>query len=187
MTNLNCSGKASLTINSVVANNHDLQKITENFPALFASQGVSGHQGRKNSRKAALDKQDVSKKPKTSKARNGNFVKNMNNLKHRKHEKIAKGSWAASRAYTCNGTSLGDTCLTNLLNSMKFERDKIRTFTNQKKRAESFKTLIGNKGGKNDQFGNTTTYLLMALGGNMTNFNCSGKPSLTTEAAATYT
>merc|ERR1711936_1338507 len=98
-----------------------------------------------------------------------------------------KGSWAASRAYTCNGTSLGDTCLTSLLNSMKFERDKIRTFTNQKKRAESFKTLIGNKGGKNDQFGNTTTYLLMALGGNMTNFNCSGKASLTTEAAATYT
>ena len=191
MTNLNCSGKASLTINSVVANNHDLQKNTENFSALFASQGVSGQQGRKNS--AALDKhakQDVTKKPKTSKARNGNFVKKVNNLKHRKqkkHEKIAKGSWAASRAYTCNGTSLGDTCLTNLLNSMKFERDKIRTFTNQKKRAESFKTLIGNKGGKNDQFGNTTTYLLMALGGNMTNFNCSGKASLTTEAAATYT
>ena len=165
MTNLNCSGKASLTINSVVANNHDLQKNTENFPALFASQGVSGQHGRKNSRKV-FDKH--AKQPK-------------------KHEKIAKGSWAASRAYTCNGTSLGDTCLTNLLNSMKFERDKIRTFTNQKKRAESFKTLIGNKGGKNDQFGNTTTYLLMALGGNMTNFNCSGKPSLTTEAAATYT
>ena len=75
MTNLNCSGKASLTINSVVANNHDLQKNTENFPALFASQGVSGQHGRKNSRKAALDKQDVRKKPKTSKARNGNFVK----------------------------------------------------------------------------------------------------------------
>jgi len=91
------------------------------------------------------------------------------------------------RAYTCNGTSLGDTCLTNLLNSLKFEKDKIRTFTNQKKRAESFKKIVGNKGGKDDQFGNTTTYLLMALGGNMTNLNCSGKTSLTTEAAATYT
>merc|ERR1712107_849674 len=55
-----------------------------------------------------------------------------------------------------------------------------------KKRAESFKKLIGNKGGKDDQFGNTTTYLLIALGGNMTNLNCSGKTSLTEEAAETY-
>ena len=92
-----------------------------------------------------------------------------------------------TESYTCNGTSLGDTCLDNLLNSLRFERDKIRTFTNQKKRAESFKKLIGNKGGKDDQFGNTTTYLLIALGGNMTNLNCSGKTSLTEEAAETYT
>ena len=97
------------------------------------------------------------------------------------------GGAPSQRAYTCDGTSLGDTCLTNLLNSLKFEKDKIRTFTNQKKRAESFKKIVGNKGGKDDQFGNTTTYLLMALGGNMTNLNCSGKTSLTTEAAATYT
>ena len=75
----------------------------------------------------------------------------------------------------------------NLLNSLRFERDKIRTFTNQKRRAESFKKLIGKKGGKDDQFGNTTTYLLIALGGNMTNLNCSGKTTLTEEAAETYT
>jgi len=119
-------------------------------------------------------------------------IKKRNKLRRTKQKidgKRNKGFRGApsKRAYTCNGTSLGDTCLTNLLNSLKFEKDKIRTFTNQKKRAESFKKLIGNKGGKDDQFGNTTTYLLMALGGNMTNLNCSGKTSLTTEAAATYT
>jgi len=119
-------------------------------------------------------------------------IKKQNKLRRTKQKnpgKRYKGMRGApsKRAYTCNGTSLGDTCLTNLLNSLKFEKDKIRTFTNQKKRAESFKKLIGNKGGKDDQFGNTTTYLLMALGGNMTNLNCSGKTSLTTEAAATYT
>merc|ERR550517_1482696 len=97
------------------------------------------------------------------------------------------GGFRQTESYTCNGTSLGDTCLDNLLNSLRFERDKIRTFTNQKKRAESFKKLIGNKGGKDDQFCNTTTYLLIALGGNMTNLNCSGKTSLTEEAAETYT
>jgi len=76
--------------------------------------------------------------------------------------------------------------LTNLINSLKFERDKIRTFTNQRKRAEGFKKLILNKGRKGDQFGNTTTYLLMALGGIPNDLKCFGKPSFTGEAAATY-
>merc|ERR1719454_2495822 len=92
-----------------------------------------------------------------------------------KQAAAGRSGFRQTESYTCNGTSLGDTCLDNLLNSLRFERDKIRTFTNQKKRAESFKKLIGNKGGKDDQFGNTT------------NLNCSGKTSLTTEAAATYT
>merc|ERR1712212_1014077 len=132
------------------------------------------------------------KKPKKqtkSKAKKGNLAKKGIKLKHRKQKQFGnlRGKALSKRAYTCNGTSLGDTCLTNLLSSLKFEKDKIRTFTNQKKRAESFKKIVGNKGGKDDQFGNTTTYLLMALGGNMTNLNCSGKTSLTTEAAATYT
>jgi len=118
-----------------------------------------------------------------------NMMKKRNQLKRLKQRKSGNigGNVPPKRSYTCNGTSLGDTCLSNLLNSLKFEKDKIRTFTNQKKRAESFKRITGNKGGKDDQFGNTTTYLLMALGGNMTNLNCSGKTSLTTEAAATYT
>jgi len=111
----------------------------------------------------------------------------LRNMRQRKSRKEGSRRVPLQRVYTCNGTSLGDTCLSNLLNSLKFEKDKIRTFTNQKKRAESFKKLIGKKGGKDDQFGNTTTYLLMALGGNMTNLNCSGKTSSTTEAAATYT
>jgi|ERR1719295_198856 len=189
---------------------------------LFASQGVAGQQGEKNSNKRTLDflkkkqakinhnpylngpgkaKTEINRKKNkkenaTTKKQNKSKAKKENlgkiKLKHKKQKnpgKRYKGMRGApsKRAYTCNGTSLGDTCLTNLLNSLKFEKDKIRTFTNQKKRAESFKKLIGNKGGKDDQFGNTTTYLLMALGGNMTNLNCSGKTSLTTEAAATYT
>jgi len=192
---------------------------------LFASQGVAGQQGRKNSKKALgflknnkklknpyangpggarkkvkvnkkeTKKEEQEKKPKKqkkSKTNKGDLPKKGSKLKQRKQKKSGKRKEGlreapSQRAYTCNGTSLGDTCLTNLLNSLKFEKDKIRTFTNQKKRAESFKKLIGKKGGKDDQFGNTTTYLLIALGGNMTNLNCSGKTSLTTEAAATYT
>ena len=126
-------------------------------------------------------------KLKESKAKKTKKGKQLRNMRQKQSRKEGSGRVPPQRVYTCNGTSLGDTCLSNLLNSLKFEKDKIRTFTNQKKRAESFKKLIGKKGGKDDQFGNTTTYLLMALGGNMTNLNCSGKTSSTTEAAATYT
>ena len=137
------------------------------------------------------EKKKKAKKQHKSKTNEANLTKKGNKLRRIKQRKSGKdglsGRVPPQRVYTCNGTSLGDTCLSNLLNSLKFEKDKIRTFTNQKKRAESFKKLIGKKGGKDDQFGNTTTYLLMALGGNMTNLNCSGKTSLTTEAAATYT
>merc|ERR1712226_516930 len=138
-----------------------------------------------------MKKKEEKKKIKNKKAKRRKLTKKgkkLNRIHERQSGRVGLSrNVPTKRSYTCNGTSLGDTCLSNLLNSLKFEKDKIRTFTNQKKRAESFKTLIGNKGGKNDQFGNTTTYLLMALGGNMTNFNCSGKASLTTEAAATYT
>merc|ERR1712037_663959 len=137
------------------------------------------------------EKQKKAKKQNKSKTNEINLTKKGNKLRRTNQRKSGKDSLSGKvppqKAYTCNGTSLGDTCLSNLLNSLKFEKDKIRTFTNQKKRAESFKKVIGNKGGKDDQFGNTTTYLLMALGGNMTNLNCSGKTSLTAEAAATYT
>merc|ERR1712018_79239 len=136
-------------------------------------------------------KRKEKKKIEKKKAKRGKFTKKGRKLNRIKESQSGRVGLSKNdppqRSYTCNGTSLGDTCLSNLLNSLKFEKDKIRTFTNQKKRAESFKRITGNKGGKDDQFGNTTTYLLMALGGNMTNLNCSGKTSLTTEAAATYT
>merc|ERR1719295_2285999 len=136
---------------------------------LFASQGVAGQQGEKNSNKRTLDflkkkqakinhnpylngpgkaKTEINrkknkkenaktKKQNKSKAKKENLGKIK--LKHKKQKnpgKRYKGMRGApsKRAYTCNGTSLGGTCLTNLLNSLKFEKDKIRTFTNQKKR-----------------------------------------------------
>jgi len=84
----------------------------------------------------------------------------------------------------CNGTALGGTCLTNLVAALKYERDFVANFMNQKARAESFNKLIGKKGGKNDEFKNSTTYLLTALGGNVSNLTCgSNKDSSTSEAA----
>ena len=57
---------------------------------------------------------------------------------------------------------------------------------NQKARAESFNKLIGNKGGKNDSFGNSTTYLLTALGGNVSNLKCGSQNTSGAAAITTY-
>merc|ERR1711962_454432 len=87
---------------------------------------------------------------------------------------------------TCSGSSVGDTCLSSLITAMKFERDKISSFNNQKKRAEAWNRLINSKASKNSLFGNTTSYLLVALGGDMSNLACGGDTALTDDATNAY-
>merc|ERR1711892_1058100 len=84
---------------------------------------------------------------------------------------------------SCNGTSLGASCLTDLINALKYERDAVANFMNQKARAEDFKKLIG----KNDDFKNSTTYLLTALGGNVSNLTCGSQNTSGAGAVTTYT
>jgi len=88
---------------------------------------------------------------------------------------------------SCNGTSLGASCLTDLINALKYERDAVANFMNQKARAEDFKKLIGKKGAKNDDFKNSTTYLLTALGGNVSNLTCGSQNTSGAGAVTTYT
>ena len=53
---------------------------------------------------------------------------------------------------------------------MDYEGNQVGNFERQKKRIESFSTLMEKKGGKKDNFANSTTYLDTALG---TDKNCS--------------
>ena len=63
------------------------------------------------------------------------------------------------------------TCLTNIGLVMDFEGNQIGNFYRQKKRIESFKSLMTNKGRKNDSFQSSTSYLETSLG---TDKSCSG-------------
>ena len=94
----------------------------------------------------------------------------------RARKKTPKGVVGLGRqTSSCNGTSLSTACLPNLISALKFERDKISTFGNQKARADTFKRLIEKKSVKNNAFTNTSAYLLVALGGNTSSLNCSFK------------
>ena len=53
---------------------------------------------------------------------------------------------------------------------MDYEGNQVANFERQKKRIENFNTLMGKKGGKKDDFANSTSYLETSLG---TDKNCS--------------
>jgi len=145
--------------------------------------------GRNKNGGKKIRKQKGGKKERNSKkGRNKKGGKKRRNKTNGKKGKKGKGKRKGSprQTATCNGTSLGSTCLTNVMSSLKYERDNIANFMNQKARAEDFKKLMGNKGGKNDSFSNSTTYLLTALGGNVSNLVCSSSNSSSAAAITTY-
>ena len=53
---------------------------------------------------------------------------------------------------------------------MDYEGNQVGNFERQKKRIESFSNLMGKKGGKKDDFTNSSSYLETSLGSDM---NCS--------------
>jgi len=150
--------------------------------------------GRNKNGGKKIRKQKGGKKQRNSKkGRNKKGGKKRRNQTNGKKGKKGKGKRKSSnpkgsprQTATCNGTSLGSTCLTNVMSSLKYERDNIANFMNQKARAEDFKKLMGNKGSKNDSFSNSTTYLLTALGGNVSNLVCSSSNSSSAAAITTY-
>jgi len=129
--------------------------------------------------------------PKKIKVKNNKFVRKKGRRKHSKENNKQESQDSSMKRnstnnYKCTGESLGNDCLSNIVLSSKYERDRITNFNNQKIRIAGFKRIADGKSGKNTNFENTTTYLLLALGGNVTNLNCSKKPSLTAEASTTY-
>ena len=55
-------------------------------------------------------------------------------------------------------------CLTNIALVMEFEGNQIGNFDRQKKRIQSFSSLMNNKGKKNENFKNSTSHLETSLG-----------------------
>merc|ERR1711892_1584787 len=150
-----------------------------------SKKGRNKNGGKKIRKQKGGKKQRNSKKGRNKKG--GKKRRNQTNGKKGKGKRKSSNPKGSPRqTATCNGTSLGSTCLTNVTSSLKYERDNIANFMNQKARAEDFKKLMGNKGSKNDSFSNSTTYLLSALGGNVSNLVCSSSNSSSAAAITTY-
>jgi len=132
--------------------------------------------------------QNKSKKQKKGKKKRKQIKRKGRKSGKKKNRKMGtrRNTGSQRATATCNGTALDSSCLTNLISALKYERDAVANFMNQKARAEDFKKLIGNKGGKNDTFGSSTTYLLTALGGNVSNLSCGSQNSSGDGAITTY-
>merc|ERR1711872_838892 len=106
----------------------------------------SGNRNKKLKRKKGMKARKNKKRKNGKKTRKSGKRFNKVKGKRRKNSEIVRAT------ASCNGTALDSSCLTNLISALKYERDAVANFMNQKARAEDFKKLIGKKGGKNDTF-----------------------------------
>merc|ERR1719278_1776134 len=90
----------------------------------------------------------------------------------RKRGKNTRGKKGRKAQRKCGRQSGPDdaTCLANIGTVMDYEGNQVGNFERQKKRIESFNTLMGKKGGKKDDFTNSSSYLETSLGSDI---NCS--------------
>merc|ERR1711892_295988 len=125
----------------------------------------SSHRSKKKSRSS---KRQNSKSKKKSKSKPRKFKSGRKTKKNPKKVKIIKkkSNKGKNKPRICERQTGADdtTCLANIELAMDYEGKQIKNFKNQKKRVEDFDKLMKNKGGKKDNFQNTTTYMKDALG-----------------------
>merc|ERR1711892_580887 len=138
--------------------------------------------------KARSGKKGNKRRNKNTKPRKKSVKKN--NDKRQKNKVIRKkknGDRRQTKSQKCSRQDGADdsTCLANIETAMDYEGNQIKNFNNQKKRVEDFDKLMKNKGGKKDNFKNTTSYMKEALGSDE---KCSGTSDQTdaSDAVSTY-
>merc|ERR1712128_33312 len=130
-------------------------------------------------------KRQNSKSRKKSKSKPSKFKSGRKTKKNPKKVKIIKkkNNKGKNKQRKCERQTGADdtTCLANIELAMDYEGKQIKNFKNQKKRVEDFDKLMKNKGGKKDNFQNTTTYMKDALGSDN---SCNGTTNKTDAADA---
>merc|ERR1711936_954987 len=168
-------GRSSLAVNMV--------RISIILCLIFAVCFVSGNQESREagfSSESLLDR-DVREARKrrvkggSSKKRRGGpgrkLKKAGKKTKRNKNMKQVKKSEKVKYAACARQSGPDDsTCMANIGTAMDYVGNQVGNFERQKKRIESFNTLMGKKGAKKDAFVNTTSFLETALG---TDKNCS--------------
>jgi len=88
------------------------------------------------------------------------------------------GDWSS-----CGATGVNDTCLTNVVNALSFEKNQIQNFFKQKARFENQGKTTKNKLGKKGEFEDAAKYMLQAIGGDINNVTCGENTTRSSRAA----
>jgi len=114
-------------------------------------------QGKRSSKKRQLKK----RKCKGKKCRRGNKRPSRRNNK--------KGSRKSGKKCARQSGPDDSTCMANIGTAMDYQGNQIKNFGKQKAKIEKFEKLMNNKGGKKDDFSNSTTYMTSACSSSSTN------------------
>merc|ERR1711962_1571756 len=118
----------------------------------------------------------------------GNQRKTKKNQKNNKKNKKKKFGSKQRTTRTCSGSDqVTDQCLENAVEVFKYLRNQVRTFNRKYARITSFNKIIGNKKNKPGVFEETASYLLLALGGNLSSPSCGETARDKNLAVETYT
>jgi len=114
-------------------------------------------QGKRSSKKRQLKK----RKCKGKKCRRGNKRPSRRNNK--------KGARKSGKKCARQSGPDDSTCMANIGTAMDYQGNQIKNFGKQKAKIEKFEKLMNNKGGKKDDFSNSTTYMTSACSSSSTN------------------
>merc|ERR1712241_1069676 len=99
--------------------------------------------------------------------------KKKNGLKGKKKRKHRGKKIYGRNTKTCSdSTTVSSDCLEDAVDVLKYLRSQVRTFNRKFARIKSFNKTVGNKLGKKGVFEETASWLLVALGGNISNAAC---------------
>merc|ERR1712013_695814 len=123
-------------------------------------------QENKSSKKQNKSKQKGKRNRKSKKKGDRKKIKALKKLKKMKQRNKKKGKKKKNRQGQQRQTNCQNiTCLNNLLQVLKINKDTVQNFIQQKKRMDSRLTLAGNKGNKSSKTNASLTLLANSLGG----------------------
>merc|ERR1711970_1541063 len=146
---------------------------------------------RKNNKKGKLKRKNNEPKEKGIKKKKAGSKKNKiktkqrrNKHKSRKNKEKEKKTKKKTRKrkggksktpvgrIVCGETQVNETCLQNAVDALNFEKNQIQNFFKQKARLANHNKTTGNKLGKKGEFKDAAKYMLIAIGGNISNPTC---------------
>merc|ERR1712130_600299 len=114
---------------------------------------------KKGETKCGKKKNGKSKKKSGKNGRNGRNRNGKRERSERKNQKKNNRGKSKTQRRMCVRQADDSTCMANIALAMDYEGTQVANFIKQKNRIEGFEKLMNNKGGKKENFANSTSFI----------------------------